>query len=106
MYAGVSGASVVELKAELYRAQQDAKLAREGLLDPGVKDRKQAGIDVSDILERRNAGIEARQAADQLAYKVAQFVRQELFGIQNLLLSRRAIACRLIKTDCKTPTQL
>lgn len=68
--AGISGASVVELKAELYRAQQDAKLAREGLLDPGVKDRKQAGIDVSNILDRRNAGIEARQAADQQAYKV------------------------------------
>ena len=68
--AGISGASVVELKAELYRAQQDAKLAREGLLDPGVKDLKQAGIDVSNILDRRNAGIEARQAADQRAYKV------------------------------------
>lgn len=70
-YAGVSGASVVELKAELYRAQQDAKLIKEGLLDPGVKDRKQAGIDISSILDRRNAGIEARQAADKLAYKAS-----------------------------------
>ena len=39
-------------------------------MDPGVKDRRQAGIDVASILDRRNAGIEARQAADQLAHKV------------------------------------
>ncbi len=68
--AGVSGASVVELKAELYRAQQDAKLAQEGLHDEERRDRKKAGIDVSDILERRNAGVEARNAKDNLSYKV------------------------------------
>ena len=44
-------------------------------MDPGVKDRRQAGIDVSSILDRRNAGIEARQAADQLAHKVRLAVR-------------------------------
>ena len=68
-YAGVSGASVVELKAELYRAQQDAKLAEDGLGDDR-KDRKKAGIDVSGILGRRNAGVEQRSATDDLAYKV------------------------------------
>ncbi len=67
---GVSGASVVELKAELYRAQQDAKLAKEGLLDEDRGDRKKAGIDVSGILQRRNAGVEARNAKDHLSYKV------------------------------------
>jgi len=61
---------VVELKAELYRAQQDAKLAQEGLHDEERRDRKKAGIDVSDILERRNAGVEARNAKDNLSYKV------------------------------------
>lgn len=66
---GVSGASVVELKAELYRAQQDAKLAQEGLHDEERRDRKKAGIDVSGILERRNAGVEARNAKDNLSYK-------------------------------------
>lgn len=66
---GVSGASVVELKAELYRAQQDAKLAQEGLLDEDRRDRKRAGIDVSGILERRNAGVEERDARDNLSYK-------------------------------------
>lgn len=68
--AGVSGASVVELKAELYRAQQDAKLAQEGLLDEELTDRKKAGIDVSGILGRRNAGVEQRSAKDDLSYKV------------------------------------
>ena len=69
--AGVSGTSVVELKAELYRAQQDAKLAQEGLLDEDRKDRKKAGIDVSGILGRRNAGVEQRSAKDDLSYKVS-----------------------------------
>ena len=68
--AGVSGASVVELKAELYRAQQDAKLAQEGLLDEDRRDRKKAGIDVSGILGRRNAGVEQRSAKDDLSHKV------------------------------------
>ncbi len=61
---------MVELKAELYRAQQDAKLAQEGLHDEERRDRKKAGIDVSGILERRNAGVEARNAKDNLSYKV------------------------------------
>lgn len=61
---------MVELKAELYRAQQDAKLAQEGLHDEERRDRKKAGIDVSDILEKRNAGVEARNAKDNLSYKV------------------------------------
>ena len=61
---------MVELKAELYRAQQDAKLAEEGLLDEDCRDRKQAGIDVSGILGRRNAGVEQRSAKDELMYKV------------------------------------
>ena len=61
---------MVELKAELYRAQQDAKLAQEGLHIEERRDRKKAGIDVSDILEKRNAGVEARNAKDNLSYKV------------------------------------
>ena len=69
--AGVSGASVVELKAELYRVQQDAKLAQEGLLDEDRRDRRKAGIDVSGILGKRNAGVEQRSAKDDLSYKVA-----------------------------------
>lgn len=69
--AGVSGASVVELKAELYRAQQDARLAQEGLLDEDRRDRRKAGIDVSGILDKRNAGVEQRNAKDALSYKVA-----------------------------------
>ena len=60
----------MELKAELYRAQQDAKLAQEGLLDKDCRDRKKAGIDVSGILGRRNAGVEQRSAKDDLSYKV------------------------------------
>ncbi|KAL3154674.1 hypothetical protein ABBQ38_011223 [Trebouxia sp. C0009 RCD-2024] len=66
---GVSGASVVELKAELYRAQQDAKLAQEGLLDEDRRDRRKAGIDVSGILGKGNAGVEQRSAKDDLSYK-------------------------------------
>lgn len=64
---------MVELKAELYRAQQDAKLAQEGVLNEERRDRKKAGIDVSGILERRNAGVEARSAKDNLSYKVHCF---------------------------------
>ena len=61
---------MVQLKAELYRAQQNAKLAEEGVLDEDRRDRKQAGIDVGDILQRRNAGVDERNARDKLSYKV------------------------------------
>lgn len=60
----------MELKAELYRAQQDAKLAQEGLLDEDRRDRKKTGIDVSGILGRRNAGVDQRSAKDDISYKV------------------------------------
>ena len=60
----------MQLKAELYRAQQNAKLAEEGLLDEERRDRKQAGIDVAGILEKRNAGVDERNARDKLLTKV------------------------------------
>eukprot|EP00775_Hariotina_reticulata_P005840 gene5840-6081_t len=62
-HAGVSVKGVVELQAQLYRAQEQARLRSEGGVDITDKHiRRKAGIDVSSI---RNPGVEAREARDK-----------------------------------------
>eukprot|EP00887_Chlorella_sp_A99_P002345 scaffold10.g2345.t1 len=61
---GVSAASLVAMKAQLARTQQEAAAGREGRLDPEeLRARRRGGL---ALLERgRNAGVEARDAADR-----------------------------------------
>lgn len=62
---GVGTRGVLDLKAALYKEQQEALLARE---DPSAaaarKSRRTAGIDVSQIA-RKNAGVEERDRRDK-----------------------------------------
>lgn len=62
---GVGAGGVLDIKAALYRQQQQAQQAQE---DPSVaaerKSRKTAGVDVS-LLVKRNAGVEARDQRDR-----------------------------------------
>ncbi len=62
---GVGAGGVLDIKAALYRQQQQAHQAQE---DPSIaaerKSRKTAGVDVS-LLVRRNAGVEARDQRDR-----------------------------------------
>ena len=63
-------AGLVDLKASLYRQEEQARLAREGGLDPAdTSGRRKAGIDVS-AFTRRNAGVEARDKRDRAQLEV------------------------------------
>ena len=49
---GVGAASIVDLKAQLYRTQEEVKMHKDGTLDPREKlVRKQAGINVGELAE-------------------------------------------------------
>ncbi|KAK9834155.1 hypothetical protein WJX81_003482 [Elliptochloris bilobata] len=62
---GVGTAGLVDLQATLYRQEEQARLVREGVLDPAdTSGRRKAGIDVS-AFARRNAGVEARDKRDK-----------------------------------------
>jgi hypothetical protein len=67
---GVGAAGVLDLKAELYRQQQEAQLAKE---DPAAaaarQSRRTAGIDLS-LHARRNSGVEQRDRRDREQTKV------------------------------------
>jgi hypothetical protein len=66
----VGTAGLVDLKASLYRQEEQARLAREGGLDPAdTSGRRKAGIDVS-AFTRRNAGVEARDKRDRAQLEV------------------------------------
>lgn len=67
---GVSGGTVVDLQAQLYRAQEQARLHKEGNLESRDKYvRRKAGVDVHELLGKRNAGVSERDAKDRLSLK-------------------------------------
>ncbi|KAI8472018.1 MAG: hypothetical protein J3K34DRAFT_458019 [Monoraphidium minutum] len=67
---GVGDTGVVELQAQLYRTQQQVAQWKEGGLDPDDKHvRRRAGLDVSQLVGRSNAGVAERANADRLALK-------------------------------------
>ena len=70
----------MDLKASLYRQEEQARLVREGVLDPAdTTGRRKAGIDVS-AFARRNAGVEARDKRDKAQLQVRTFaMRDDLF---------------------------
>jgi hypothetical protein len=69
--AGVSAASIMDLQAQLYQAQEAARLAKEGGVDVGEKHaRRRAGVDVKGLLGPSNPGVQARDQQDKLHIKV------------------------------------
>ena len=85
MSEGVGPAGVLDIKAALYRQQQQAQQAQE---DPSIaaerKSRKTAGVDVS-LLVKKNAGVEARDQRDKEQIRVHH---------QHLAYSLQRVACR------------
>jgi hypothetical protein len=84
----VGTAGVLDLKAALYRQQQQAQQAQ---ADPSAaaerKSRKTAGVDVS-LLVRRNTGVEARDQRDREQIKVRlahAWLHQEAHAAGSLL---------------------
>ncbi|EFJ51105.1 hypothetical protein VOLCADRAFT_88415 [Volvox carteri f. nagariensis] len=63
---GVSGSSILELQAQLYRAQENAKLRSSGVELP---DRRTSGLNVAALMKGRNAGVEERDKKDRLEVK-------------------------------------
>lgn len=68
--AGVSAASLVALKAEMYKAQQEAALVREGKLDgEQLRARRRGGSGLAAVTQRGNAGVAERDRRDRLELK-------------------------------------
>ncbi|GIL70768.1 hypothetical protein Vretimale_3851 [Volvox reticuliferus] len=63
---GVSGSSILELQAQLYRVQENAKLRANGV---DLPDRRTAGLNVAAFMKGRNAGVEERDRRDKLEIK-------------------------------------
>ena len=65
----MSATSLVALKAELYKTQQQASLVREGKLDPEeLRARRRGGTAL--LQGRSNAGVAERDRRDRLEVKV------------------------------------
>lgn len=64
---GVGGSSILELQAQLYQAQENARLRGSGV---AVPDRRTAGLNVASLMKGRNAGVEERDKKDRLELKV------------------------------------
>ncbi|BFI25736.1 hypothetical protein AXG93_3233s1080 [Marchantia polymorpha subsp. ruderalis] len=64
--AGVGASSIVELRAELYKTQEDVKKAKEGDVEV-VRSRKKIGVP-----EKKNAGVDERAAKDALHLKAVE----------------------------------
>eukprot|EP00879_Flechtneria_rotunda_P004695 GHRR01004959.1.p1 GENE.GHRR01004959.1~~GHRR01004959.1.p1 ORF type:complete len:282 (+),score=121.16 GHRR01004959.1:1188-2033(+) len=95
---GVSGRGVVELQAQLYRAQEHAKLRAEGGVDIRDKHvRRAAGIDVASI---KNPGVEAREAHDRQLQLKGQGQGPERLAESSVALQRKAqLYDRLARRD-------
>ncbi|GLI58636.1 hypothetical protein VaNZ11_000373 [Volvox africanus] len=63
---GVSGSSILELQAQLYQAQENAKLRASGM---DLPDRRTSGLNVAAFMKGRNAGVEDRDRKDKLEVK-------------------------------------
>ncbi|CAK9321188.1 unnamed protein product [Citrullus colocynthis] len=67
--AGVGASSIMELKAHLYKSQEESKKSKE-LAGPGVEfHRAKNKITPKDILSAHNSGVEARALKDKLELK-------------------------------------
>jgi len=62
---GVGAGSLLDLKAQLYRTQENVKRKQDGLVDVEDK-RKKSGFKVTDLFEKSNTGVEGRMQQDQL----------------------------------------
>ena len=72
MPAGVSTATVYDMQAQLYQAQEHARQRREGVADVSDKSvRRRTGLDISELLGQ-NSGVEERDKRDKLELKVSQ----------------------------------
>lgn len=67
---GVGASSLVAMQAQVFRAQQQAALVREGKLDPEEIRARRKGP-VAALLERKNAGVAQRDARDRQEIKTA-----------------------------------
>lgn len=66
---GVGASSIMELKAQLYRSQEESKKSRD-LAGPDVEyQRAKKIVSAGDHFSRRNSGVEARSHKDKLAFK-------------------------------------
>ncbi len=68
---GVGAGSLVAMRAQLYKTQEDAKLVKEGLLDPAERRARKGGFDVASMADRKNSGVEERDRRDKLQLKAA-----------------------------------
>ncbi|KAL4440396.1 hypothetical protein ABPG75_003397 [Micractinium tetrahymenae] len=65
---GVGASSLVAMQAQVFKAQQQAALVREGKLDPEEIRARRKGS-VAALLERKNAGVAQRDARDRQEIK-------------------------------------
>ncbi|KAL8158471.1 hypothetical protein V2J09_000008 [Rumex salicifolius] len=66
---GVGASSIMELKAQLYRSQEESKKSRD-LAGPDVEyQRAKRIIAAGDHFSRKNSGVESRSHKDKLAFK-------------------------------------
>lgn len=69
---GVGASSILELKAQLYKSQEESKKSRE-LAGPDVEyQRAKEKVTPNDHLSRKNSGVDARAHRDKLALKAEQ----------------------------------
>jgi hypothetical protein len=69
----VTASSLLELKAQLYRTQEQSRLVKEGAIPKrDSKGLRKTGIDAGSIYKQRNAGVEARDEKDRLEVKVGE----------------------------------
>ncbi|KAL4431730.1 hypothetical protein ABPG77_002946 [Micractinium sp. CCAP 211/92] len=67
---GVGASSLVAMQAQVFKAQQQAALVREGKLDPEEVRARRKGS-VAALLDRKNAGVTQRDARDRQEIKTA-----------------------------------
>lgn len=67
---GVSGGTLVDLKAQLYRTQEESKLRKETGEENGYSQAKKRLKGVDPDIKNRNAGVEERDKMDKLSIKV------------------------------------
>jgi hypothetical protein len=66
---GVTGTSILELQAQLYRTQEHTRGRKDGPLDP-LDSARRTGLSVAELMKGRNAGVEERDKKDKLSIKV------------------------------------
>ena len=103
LHAGVGTAGVLDLKAALYRQQQQAQQAQ---ADPSVaaerKSRKTAGVDVS-LLVRRTTGVEARDQHDREQIKVRLLTPVSIRSTCSSMPAYRCIPRSSLRHACSLP---